>query len=195
LCSRRGPRLPPHPLARRPPLRPAHRLFSQFKAYVCGCSHTPSRLCKRHTSSGRLLEGANMDEDNDGRFPDDSRVEVRYPRSWQEEAGDRSEWLWLPGSIPGQCGRTCGMCAWRSASWPCWTMVGRRRIGQLTRTCISRAASRTPARCLNTIPVGCSGPERTFCPADASGCHRSSLTYATVASGVYGSGWASGPAR
>jgi hypothetical protein len=31
-----------------------------------------------------------MDEDNDGRFPDDSLVEVRYPRSRLEELGDRS---------------------------------------------------------------------------------------------------------
>ena len=31
-----------------------------------------------------------MDEDNDGRFPDDSAVEVCYPRSKQEEQGDRS---------------------------------------------------------------------------------------------------------
>ncbi len=45
-----------------------------------------------------------MDEDNYGRFPDDSLVEVRYPRTRQEEAGDRSEWPWLPGSILGQCG-------------------------------------------------------------------------------------------
>ena len=29
------------------------------------------------------------DEDNDGRFPDESPVEVRYPRSKQEEQGDR----------------------------------------------------------------------------------------------------------
>jgi hypothetical protein len=31
-----------------------------------------------------------MDEDNDGRFPDDSAVEVRYPRDKQDEQGDRS---------------------------------------------------------------------------------------------------------
>ena len=31
-----------------------------------------------------------MDEDNDGRFPNDSAVEVRYPRTQQEEQGDRS---------------------------------------------------------------------------------------------------------
>jgi len=45
-----------------------------------------------------------MDEDNDGRFPDDSLVEVRYPRTRQEERGDRSAWPWLPGSILSQCG-------------------------------------------------------------------------------------------
>src|ERR1039457_4275017 len=45
-----------------------------------------------------------MDEDNDGRFPDDSPVKVRYPRNKQEEQGDRSAWPWLPGSILGQCG-------------------------------------------------------------------------------------------
>ena len=45
-----------------------------------------------------------MDEDNDGRFPDDSLVEVRYPRTRQEELGDRAEWPWLPGSIVSQCG-------------------------------------------------------------------------------------------
>ena len=45
-----------------------------------------------------------MYEDNDGRFPDDSAVEVRYPRNKQEEQGDRSAWPWLPGSIVSQCG-------------------------------------------------------------------------------------------
>jgi hypothetical protein len=45
-----------------------------------------------------------MDEDNDGRFPDDSRVEVGYPRTRQEELGDRAEWPWLPGLILSQCG-------------------------------------------------------------------------------------------
>ena len=39
------------------------------------------------------------DEDNDGKFPDESPVEVRYPRSKQEERGDRSRWPWLPDSI------------------------------------------------------------------------------------------------
>jgi hypothetical protein len=29
------------------------------------------------------------DEDNDGKFPDESPVEVRYPRSKREEQGDR----------------------------------------------------------------------------------------------------------
>jgi hypothetical protein len=44
------------------------------------------------------------DNDNDGRFPDESRVEVRYPRSRQEEHGDRAAWPWLPGTIERQCG-------------------------------------------------------------------------------------------
>jgi hypothetical protein len=44
------------------------------------------------------------DEDNDGKFPDESPVEVRYPRSKQEEQGDRERWPWLPGTIVEQCG-------------------------------------------------------------------------------------------
>jgi hypothetical protein len=39
------------------------------------------------------------DENNDGKFPDESPVEVRYPRSKQEEQADRDTWPWLPGSI------------------------------------------------------------------------------------------------
>lgn len=42
--------------------------------------------------------------DNDGRFPDDSPVGVRSPRTEREETGDRSAWPWLPGSILEQCG-------------------------------------------------------------------------------------------
>ena len=44
------------------------------------------------------------DEDNDGKFPDESPVEVRYPRSKREEQDDREQWLWLPGTIVKQCG-------------------------------------------------------------------------------------------
>ncbi len=44
------------------------------------------------------------DEDNDGRYPDESPVVVRYPRSKQEEHGDREQWPWLPGTILEQCG-------------------------------------------------------------------------------------------
>jgi hypothetical protein len=39
-----------------------------------------------------------------GEFPDESPVEVRYPRSNQEEQADRDTWPWLPGSIVEQCG-------------------------------------------------------------------------------------------
>ena len=44
------------------------------------------------------------DEDNDGRFPDEIPVEVRDPRSKQEEQGDRERWPWLPGTIVRPCG-------------------------------------------------------------------------------------------
>jgi hypothetical protein len=44
------------------------------------------------------------EDDNDGRFPDDSAVEVRCPRSKEEEQADRSAWPWLPASILRQCG-------------------------------------------------------------------------------------------
>lgn len=45
-----------------------------------------------------------QDKDNDGKFPDESPVEVRYPRSKQEEHGHRERWPWLPGTIVEQCG-------------------------------------------------------------------------------------------
>ena len=44
------------------------------------------------------------DEDNDGKFPNESPVEVRYLRSKQEEQADRERWPWLPGTIVKQCG-------------------------------------------------------------------------------------------
>jgi hypothetical protein len=40
-----------------------------------------------------------MYEGNDGKFPDESPVEVRYPRSKQEEQADHDTWPWLPGFI------------------------------------------------------------------------------------------------
>jgi hypothetical protein len=42
------------------------------------------------------------DKDNDGKFPDESPVEIRYPSSKQEE--QREQWPWLPGTIVEQCG-------------------------------------------------------------------------------------------
>jgi hypothetical protein len=44
------------------------------------------------------------DQDNDRKFPDETPVEVRYPRSKQEEQNDREQWPWLPGTILEQCG-------------------------------------------------------------------------------------------
>jgi hypothetical protein len=43
-----------------------------------------------------------MDQVNDGKFPDDNAVEVRYPLNQDQEQGDRSRWPWLPGSIVSQ---------------------------------------------------------------------------------------------
>jgi hypothetical protein len=63
-----------------------------------------------------MYEDEDEDEDNDEKFPDESPVEVRYPRSKQEEHGDRERWPWLPGTIVEQCARTNGTCASRSAS-------------------------------------------------------------------------------
>ena len=37
-----------------------------------------------------------MKDTNDGWFPDDAPVEVRYP---MQEGQDRSAWPWLPGSV------------------------------------------------------------------------------------------------
>jgi hypothetical protein len=43
-------------------------------------------------------------EPNDGRFPDDSDVEVRWPLTKDQSKGDRAGWPWVPGWIAGQCG-------------------------------------------------------------------------------------------
>jgi hypothetical protein len=54
------------------------------------------------------------DEDNGGGFPGASPSRSRYPRSKQEERGDRSKWPWLPGSIPRpwQDGRPLCLLRW-----------------------------------------------------------------------------------
>lgn len=44
-----------------------------------------------------------INELNDGRFPDESPVLVRYPPPGAD-ASDRGAWAWLPGSILGRCG-------------------------------------------------------------------------------------------
>jgi hypothetical protein len=45
-------------------------------------------------------EDEDEDEDEDGKFPDEGPV--RYPRSKQEERGDREQSPWLPGTIVEQ---------------------------------------------------------------------------------------------
>jgi len=39
---------------------------------------------------------------NDGRFPDESDVEIRYPLT--ADHAERGEWPWVAGWIAGQCG-------------------------------------------------------------------------------------------
>lgn len=39
--------------------------------------------------------------DNDGTWPDETEVEVRFPTS---DGQARSDWPWLPGTVLGQCG-------------------------------------------------------------------------------------------
>lgn len=41
--------------------------------------------------------------DNDGRFPDESEVEVRFPID-PRPVGDRDGWPWVRGYVAGQCG-------------------------------------------------------------------------------------------
>lgn len=54
-------------------------------------------------------------ECNDGRFPDDAQVEVRYPARVASDGLDegrwvaavslpRDDWPWLPATVRGQCG-------------------------------------------------------------------------------------------
>ncbi len=43
-------------------------------------------------------------KDNDGWFPDDSPVLVKYPRTPAQMGGDRADWPWVPGWIVSQCG-------------------------------------------------------------------------------------------
>ena len=37
-------------------------------------------------------------------FIEDTPVWVKYPRTKEEERGDRAAWPWLPGTIVQQCG-------------------------------------------------------------------------------------------
>jgi hypothetical protein len=37
-------------------------------------------------------------------FVEDMPVLVKYPRTKEEEQGDRAKWPWLPGTILQQCG-------------------------------------------------------------------------------------------
>ena len=75
---------------------------------------------------GGSVRGADVDEDNDGRFPDDSAVEIRYPRTRQEELADRCGMAvaaWLDPK-PVRAGRVA-----RVRGSPRTGQAGRRRPG------------------------------------------------------------------
>lgn len=44
-----------------------------------------------------------LPDDNDGRFPEDTPVLVRYPLR-DDQNDDRDTWPWLPGTVLAQCG-------------------------------------------------------------------------------------------
>lgn len=81
---------------------------------ACGC---PDDRCTgfHHGSEGEcgclrvLLDemtarAPSWDGGNDGRFPDGSDVEVRYPRDDQQAHGDRDQWPWFAAVIECQAG-------------------------------------------------------------------------------------------
>jgi hypothetical protein len=73
--------------------------------YVMRQAYSAQVAITTHVVPDGSWNGASvMDQGNDGRFPDDSPVEIRYPQTRNEEQGDRSAWPWLPGSILEQCG-------------------------------------------------------------------------------------------
>ena len=41
---------------------------------------------------------------DDGRYPDGSAVEVRFPFTPEQKAGPRDAWPWLPGTVLSRCG-------------------------------------------------------------------------------------------
>lgn len=45
-----------------------------------------------------------MPEENDGRFPDESDVQVRYIAAPADRTVPREEWPWMTGVIENQCG-------------------------------------------------------------------------------------------
>jgi hypothetical protein len=44
------------------------------------------------------------DEENDGRFPDESEVRTPFPLPHQDHTVPRELWSWLPASVVQQCG-------------------------------------------------------------------------------------------
>jgi hypothetical protein len=79
---------------------PAHSTLSPALGARVAHGSLSRGVLKMNTDSENYYDG----DENDGRFPGESAVEVRYPRTKQEGQGDRSAWPWLPGSIMEQVG-------------------------------------------------------------------------------------------
>src|SRR5437867_13309815 len=103
-----------------------------------------------------------LDQDNDGRSPDQSPVKVRYLRSKQEEHGDRERWPWPPGTIVEQCGpdewyvciEVRELAVLRDGRGAPRCSVSR----NLRYPCCFRGSSEIGPRSVTTGPVGGSGP-------------------------------------
>ena len=146
------------------PGRATSRRCGRSSAHCASARARPSRsrLISPAVRQTRYRQGGTPmtydDSDNDGRFPDESRVEVRYPRSRQEEHGDRAAWPWLPGTIVEQCGPDEWQVCVEDRDVAVLGEAAPPRVTRRPGTCITRCASGTPARSV--------GPRRR-CPRPA----------------------------
>lgn len=81
---------------------------------------------------------------NDGRFPDDSMVEVKYPLSAEQERGDRDGWPWLPATVRAQCGPDEWLCVVEHDSETTFPVCFRSAGEMRPATCRNGLAARRP---------------------------------------------------
>lgn len=86
------------------------------------------------------------DEDNNGKFPDESPVEVRYPRLKQRNRPTAAPGRGCQERLWSSAGLMNGTYASRCASWPSFATAGPHHAGRPAVTSIIRAASGTIRR-------------------------------------------------